>query len=208
MRLAPVKSMMGNPPEIYHKRAGWGTDPPAPTSDFFQTVAMSSEFRELLETFHHTGTVRWIGLRSGRRMPVVAVESVECTLGQGLVGDRYSGKAGGRRMVTLIQAEHLGVVATLLGRDHTDPALIRRNIVVGGINLHALRKQKFQIGDVVLQGTGDCEPCSHMEEALGPGGYQAMRGHGGITATVLQAGTIRVGDTVTGIASREKLELA
>ncbi len=164
---------------------------------------MAECFRELLETIHNTGTVRWIGLRSGRRQPVIAVDEVECSLEKGLIGDRYTGSAGGKRMVTLIQYEHLGVVASLLARSEVHPSLVRRNIVVSGVNLHALRKLKFQIGDAILQGTGDCEPCSHMEAALGPGGYQAMRGHGGITATVLQAGTIRVGETVTGISILE-----
>ncbi|MEC8184118.1 MAG: MOSC domain-containing protein [SAR324 cluster bacterium] len=67
---------------------------------------------------------------------------------------------------------------------------------VSGINLLSLKHQSFQIGEAVLQTTGICAPCSRMEENLGPGGYNAMRGHGGITAKVLQAGEIQIGDPV------------
>jgi MOSC domain-containing protein YiiM len=83
-----------------------------------------------------------------------------------------------------------------LHRDATPPELTRRNIVVSGINLLALKDRRFQIGGAVLEATGPCEPCSRMEENLGPGGYNAMRGHGGITARVVEEGTIRVGDEV------------
>jgi len=68
--------------------------------------------------------------------------------------------------------------------------------VVSGLNLLALKGKQFRIGNVVLEYTGLCHPCSKMETALGPGGYNAMRGHGGITTRVVEAGDITVGDDV------------
>jgi MOSC domain-containing protein YiiM len=118
---------------------------------------------------------------------------------RGLAGDRAGKRAGGKRQVTLIASEHLGVVARLLGRPEIPAALVRRNLVVSGINPRSLERVRFRIGDeVVLEGTGPCEPCAKMDTALGDGGFQAMRGHGGLTARILQGGTIRVGDFVRG----------
>jgi MOSC domain-containing protein YiiM len=42
-----------------------------------------------------------------------------------------------------------------------------------------------------------------MEENLGTGGYNATRGHGGITARVLKEGVIRVGDQIRPIQEPE-----
>jgi MOSC domain-containing protein YiiM len=127
---------------------------------------------------------------------VQSVLLAQCDPRQGLVGDRYCGGSGNRQ-VTLIQAEHLAAIAAYLGRADLPPDLLRRNIVVRGLNLLALQGQRFQLGSAVLQGTGLCHPCSRMEDILGVGGYNAVRGHGGITARVLQAGTVTVGEPVT-----------
>jgi len=125
------------------------------------------------------------------------VDEVKIETGTGLAGDHHATKRKTKRQVTLIQAEHLPVVSSILGLQQTlDPSLLRRNLVVSGINVLALKDQRFRIGGVVLEGTGPAVPCSRMEENLGPGGYSAMRGHGGITARVIQSGSVSVGADV------------
>jgi MOSC domain-containing protein YiiM len=150
----------------------------------------------LLATLPQRGRIEWIGLRPARGEPLLSVSRVEAAPGLGLAGDRFKGTASSKRQVTLIQAEHLEAVASMLGREPFDPALTRRNLVVSGINLYALRNARFRVGAMLLEGTGICAPCEQMERALGPGGFNAMRGHGGITARILEPGVISVGDTV------------
>ncbi|MEM8649936.1 MAG: MOSC domain-containing protein [Pseudomonadota bacterium] len=142
------------------------------------------------------GALAWIGIRPARREPVIAREAV--TLNKaGLEGDHYQKE--GKRTVTLIQEEHLSVIAALLGLNAVKPEQLRRNFVIRGINLIGLKSRRFEIGDAILEGTGICAPCSRMEEAFGYGGYTAVRGHGGITARIIKPGQIKIGDTVSAI---------
>ena len=146
--------------------------------------------------FPRAGKLEWIGISERRRAPVASVAQVEAIAGYGLAGDHYASKSDGKRQVTLIQAEHLEVVARILGKPEVRADGVRRNLLVSGINLYALRDRKLRIGTVLLEGSGPCEPCSRMEEVLGIGGYNAMRGHGGIVCRIVESGTIRVGDSV------------
>lgn len=143
------------------------------------------------------GRLAWIGLRPARRAPMAAAEAARLEAGQGLVGDRWAGAVTGARQVTLIAAEHLAAIAACLHLEAIPPERLRRNLVVAGLNLLALKGRRFRIGDAVLEHSGECHPCSRMEEEFGPGGYNAVRGHGGITARVVGGGAIRLGDAVT-----------
>lgn len=152
---------------------------------------------DLLATLPQVGKLVWIGLRPASRAQLQSVTDAEVLAGRGLVGDhRLSRSAGGKRQITLIQHEHLAAVASLTGRPAVGPELLRRNLVVAGLNLLALKGRRFRVGSCLLEYSGPCEPCSRMEEVLGPGGYNAMRGHGGITAKSLEGGLIQVGDEV------------
>lgn len=169
------------------------------------------DLRALTRRFPHAGTLHAILLRPARGVPVLPVTQAMALANRGLQGDRSGERprGGGSRQVTLIQAEHLPVIAALLARQPSaiDPALLRRNLVVGGLNLLAAKALfadmplRLRLGtDVVLEVAGPCEPCSKMETVLGPGAYNAMRGHGGVTARVLSAGRVQVGDAVAVLA--------
>jgi MOSC domain-containing protein YiiM len=162
------------------------------------------DLRTLSAEFPLPGRLDAILLRPARGKPVLQLAACTAIEDFGLGGDRTAtGRGGGRRQVTLVQAEHLPVVAALLRREAIDPAVLRRNLVVSGLNLVAARSLfrdqplQLQIGaEVVLEITGPCEPCSKMEDVLGPGAYNALRGHGGVTARVLRGGRLAIGDAV------------
>ncbi|GAB6140093.1 MOSC domain-containing protein [Methylosoma difficile] len=156
---------------------------------------VNSTIAELTQQFAQPGELVWIGLRPARGAAMQSVAEVFADTGSGLQGDRYQGQSG-KRQVTLIQWEHLQVLASLTGKPVT-AEILRRNLVIKGINLLALKNQRFRIGDAVFLTTGFCHPCSKMEQVLGTGGYNAMRGHGGLTAQVVTSGLIRVGDPLT-----------
>ena len=163
--------------------------------------------QELMAQFPRTGKVEWIGLRPARRVPLVPVDVADVSVEEGLIGDRWVLTNSTNRQVTLIQAEHIEAVASIMELGAIDPGLLRRNIVVRGINLVSLKGRSFRVGTALLEMTGLAHPCSRMEENLGAGGYNAMRGHGGITCKVLEAGVISLGDEVVATPGISKIGL-
>lgn len=170
-----------------------------------------STLRELTANFSTTGRLEKIILRPARNQPANFVAQTCAEPGRGIIGDRYANREStkpGRREITLIQAEHLPLLASWLNRNELDARLLRRNLVVSGINLLSLRspfpdrKVICQIGnELQIEITGPCDPCSKMERELVIGTYNIMRGHGGVTAQVLRAGKINIGDEVVALAA-------
>lgn len=133
---------------------------------------------------HVTGRAEVIVVRGDPRHPARCIDTTRALAGIGLADDRL-GRRGeaelSTRQVTLIQHEHLPVIAALAGVATVDAGALRRNLVVSGINLLALKNARLRVGEALLEIVGPCHPCSRMEEAVGPGGYAAMRGHGGMS---------------------------
>lgn len=147
---------------------------------------------EMRQTHAQNGRVDWIGLRAARYADIDVVETAQL-IDSGFVGDH--GRAG-KRAVTLIQAEHLPVIAALAGVATLTPETLRRNLVISGLNLLAIRQGLLRVGPTTLEIHGPCPPCSRMEKTIGPGAYNAMRGHGGWYASVVTGGAVHVGDVV------------
>ncbi len=164
--------------------------------------------RNLSQQFASEGLIEAIILRPVRGEPAILVNEARAEPGLGLIGDRRANsararKASSKREVTLFQLEHLPLVANWCGLTELDPLRLRRNLLVSGLNLVGMRSPfpgvvlEWAVGDeVIIQITGPCDPCSKMAAELGAGSYNALRGHGGMTARILSGGVIRVGDRV------------
>ncbi len=177
-----------------------------------QAMTSTNTLRDLITRIATQGCVEAIVVRPESNQPAISVEVVQAEPGKGLIGDRRAltkrnNLAARKRELTLIQAEHLPLIASWCGLQHLDPTRLRRNLVISGVNLLAMKspfadvRLEWQIGnEVCIEVTGPCDPCSKMEIELanesGGGGYNAMRGHGGMTAMIVAGGVIRVGDAV------------
>ncbi len=148
-----------------------------------------------MEAQNESGRVRWIGVRSERYEPLTTKEEVLAQAGIGLEGDHYQ-DAGGKRQITLIMLEDLAAAATDLSREDIAPGLVRRNLVISGLDLHRYKKGFLRVGRCLIEVTGECRPCQRMEDNLGPGGLKSMAGRGGVTGRILEGGVIQKNDPV------------
>ncbi len=164
--------------------------------------------RDLITRIATQGRIDAIVVRPEREQPAQYVDAVKAEPGFGLIGDRRAqtkrtNVASRKRELSLIQAEHIPLIAQWCCLQEIEATRLRRNLVISGVSLLAMKspfadvRLEWQIGnDVCIEVTGPCDPCSKMEAELGIGAYNAMRGHGGVTAMILTGGVIRVGDAV------------
>jgi MOSC domain-containing protein YiiM len=112
----------------------------------------------------------------------------------GLEGDWRSHR-GTPRQVTLIDEESLRATGERLGYP-VPPGASRRQVMVRGLPLQEIVGKTLRAGEVTLAVVEPCDPCDNMNRKIGPGAREAMQGWGGVSARVLQGGTLRPGDAV------------
>lgn len=131
--------------------------------------------------------------------PTSYPDAVDLVAGQGIVGDRFFGKASAMKAAVSFIAEEALDAATrelALGAP-LDARLTRRNVVLRGMDLNALRHQEFALEQdgVLLPFAGGREtaPCEWMDAVLAPGARDRLRGRGGLRASPLADGRLTVG---------------
>ena len=147
------------------------------------------------------GVVEGIYLTAEGSAAMGRVEEVRTVAGCGIEGDRYCAgtgywtRYGDVCEVTLIEGEDLDNIEKELGIGVKNGEH-RRNIITRGIRLGDLRRKKFRVGETVLEYDRPRPPCRHVQDLSEPGMTRALKGRGGICARVVQAGSIKVRDTI------------
>src|SRR5688572_8320432 len=116
-------------------------------------VCVFMTLNELQGLYSRQGKVETLLVRPKRMEAATILDKVTALKDVGLEGDHYQNQ-GGARQVTLIQAEHLEVLAALLGLDKVLAEFTRRNIVIRGINLLSLKGKRFKIGEAIMEYSG------------------------------------------------------
>lgn len=128
-------------------------------------------------------------------------ESITLRAHLGIVGDRYFGQAAHRTASVTIQSiEALEHVARTLGLPDFDVTGTRRNIIVRGLDIDAMRDQEFSLdtgsGPVQFRAHRPANPCAWMDVAFAPGAHKAFARRGGMRCEPLTDGTLHLGPAV------------
>ncbi|HEX8897227.1 MAG TPA: MOSC domain-containing protein [Chthoniobacterales bacterium] len=133
--------------------------------------------------------------RAPEDFPLVEVERVECVAGHGIRGDRfYDYRDEYKGQITFFSLEVFERLAQHFGLTNKSPGVLRRNVIVSGVELNDLIGEEFSIQGVRLRGTAHCKPCYWLDQAVAPGTEEFLQGNGGLRAQIVTDGVIAVGD--------------
>lgn len=131
--------------------------------------------------------------KSPSNHPLLAVDSVDCVAGKGLVGDRFFNyKPNYKGQVTLFDYSVYQAMCDVLGIYDKDPMVLRRNLLVEGQDLLSFVGKKFVVQGVDLFGVEECSPCFWMDQAFGVGAENFLKDQGGLRCRILTDGVFSV----------------
>ena len=147
------------------------------------------------------GQLREIYIAAASGDAMQALDAVDCIRGRGLQGDRYASGCGhwiatDGCEVTLITREELAY-AQRFGAGQWPLGWHRRNLVVDGIPVAAMRRHRLRIGEVEFAFHRLRPPCAYLDRLVAPGcAAKALGKGGGVGLRVCRDGRIRCGDRV------------
>jgi MOSC domain-containing protein YiiM len=111
------------------------------------------------------------------------------------VAEDFRGKPG-KRQVTILAEEAFMEACKVLQKNI--PWTTRRaNLLISGIQLENSSGKHLQIGDAIIEVTGETDPCYRMDEQV-QGLKEALEPNwrGGVTGKVVVEGHVKIGDAV------------
>lgn len=155
-----------------------------------------------------SGHLLGIARRGRPRAPMETIESVQVTVAAGVEGDYKGVRRGtstGQRQVAVLPIEGWRDACAELGRE-LRWTVRRANLLVEGLDLKEQAGARLGIGRVLLEITGEVDPCERMD-AQAPGLTRALEPawRGGVSCRVLRDGTIRIGDPIDFLPADAKV---
>ena len=136
--------------------------------------------------------------------PLVEVREMECVAGRGIRGDRfYDYKDNYKGQITFFSHDVFEALSAAFPHVQKRVAVLRRNVIVSGVNLNSLIGEEFELQGIRFLGTAHCRPCYWLDQAYAPGAEAWLKGNGGVRAQILTSGTLRVGAAELVLAQRE-----
>lgn len=130
------------------------------------------------------------GLPAGEE-PMEEQVEIECVAGSGIRGDRFFDyKPDYKGQITFFAMETHEFICRKLGLTEVPTSAYRRNVITRGADLNALIGREFEIQGVRFLGTEEAKPCYWMDQAVGPGAHEGLKGQGGLRAKILSSGRL------------------
>lgn len=141
--------------------------------------------------------------------PLVARDSIECVSGRGIRGDRFFDyRHDYKGQITFFSGEIFAKMARAFAITDKSPGVLRRNVIVSGIDLKELIGADFELQGVRFRGTAHCAPCYWMDTAFARGAEKFLAGRGGLRARILTDGRIHVGEAELKVLLPEAARIA
>lgn len=128
--------------------------------------------------------------------PLEEQSEIECLAGRGIRGDRFFDfKKDYQGQVTFFAREVFDELVREFGVGAKSPGVLRRNVIVSGVDLMELIGVEFELQGMQFRGIQHCKPCDWMNVAVAPGAENyLLPGKGGLRARILSDGRLCVGE--------------
>ena len=128
--------------------------------------------------------------------PTVEVKTVMCRAGHGLEGDRFFDyKENYAGQITFFSWDIYQAAKEEFAVPALSAGAFRRNAIIDGVDINGLIGRRFSLGGIEFEGVMESKPCYWMNQAVGPGVEEWLRGNGGLRAKILTDGPLKVGTT-------------